>query len=270
VREPRRNGATAIILARPAGTEAPEEPDLRLIARPVLLVALVLIASSARAENPVVRFTTILGNFDVELCQEVSTLCTGAAPISVANFLAYVDAGRYPETGFIHRRGQGPPSPSPFVVQGGGYYIDDAGGSPIVTQTTTFPPIVLEEFVGLSNVRGSIAMARATAPDTATSQWFINLIDNPNLDSKQDPLVHGYAVFGMVMGDGMEVLDDIAALPIYDLGSPFSELPLKDYPGSGTAALDYLVYVTSVPEPSAALASAVAIAALAVLTRGRA
>ena len=79
MREPRRSGGTAIMLARPAGNEVPEKAAMRPITRPALLLALSLLASPARAENPVVRFMTILGSYDVELCQEVSTLCTGAA-----------------------------------------------------------------------------------------------------------------------------------------------------------------------------------------------
>jgi peptidyl-prolyl cis-trans isomerase A (cyclophilin A) len=244
---------------------------VRPILRLALLLALSLLAGPARAENPLVRFTTILGNFDVELCQEISARCPGVAPISVANFLAYVDADRYPPTSFIHRRGQGPPSGSPLVIQGGGYYISDFGGSPGVASVTQFDPIALEVGTGLSNLRGTIAMARSDSPDTATSQWFINLVDNVSLDT----FGGGYAVFGQVTDDaGMAVVDAIGALVIYNVGSVFSELPLTQDPGSAPSVIPYLVYVTNVqhfvPEPGAALSSAVALGALAVLTKRRA
>jgi len=246
----------------------PEEPALRPIARPALLLVLSLLASTAGAANPVVRFMTILGSYDVELCQELSTLCAGAAPISVANFLAYVDDDRYPATSFIHRRGGGGGS-SPLVVQGGGYWVGEQNGSPIAEHVTTFDPIALEVGVGLSNLRGAMAMARSTEPDTATSQWFINLVDNVSLDTASG----GYAVFGKVTDEpGLAVLDAIRALPRFNVGNPFTELPLKDYPGAGPA-YPYMVYVSSVgrvPEAGAALASSIALGSLAALRRRRA
>jgi peptidyl-prolyl cis-trans isomerase A (cyclophilin A) len=242
---------------------------LHSIARPALLLALSLLASPVRAENPVVRFTTTLGNYDMELCEDVSTLCTGAAPISVANFLEYVDGDLYPPTSIIHRRGQGAPSPSPLVIQGGSFYIGDPEGTPSVQSVATLAPIALEVGVGLSNLRGSIAMARGAAAASATSGWFVNVIDNVNLDTAGG----GYAVFGMVTDDaGMDVVAAIGALPIYNAGGALTELPLIDYPG-GVLAFPYMVYVSSlqrVPEPGAALASAAALGALALLKRRRA
>ncbi len=242
---------------------------LRPVAHSALLIALSLLASPVRAENPFVRFTTILGSYDVELCQEVSTRCPGVAPITVANFLAYVDGDRYPATSFIHRRGGG--GNSPLIVQGGGWWIDMDGGANTVT---AFDPIVLEEFVGLSNLRGTIAMARFGAPDSATSEWFINLVDNVSLDGNPGPpVVHGYAVFGKVTDDpGLAVLDAIRALPRYNIGGAFTELPLRDYPLSGPAA-PYMVYVSSVervPESAAMLGSAVAFGTLTTLKGRRA
>ena len=222
-----------------------------------LLIAICLLATAARAENPVVRFSTVLGNFDVELCQEISTLCPGAAPITVANFLAYVDADRYPPTSFVHRRGTG--GASPPVLQGGGYWITTTGGYRTVT---AFDPIALEVGVGLSNLRGTIAMARGSAADSATSQWFVNLANNVNLDTSGG----GYAVFGKVTGEaGMTIIDAIGAVPVYAFASPFGELPLINYPGSGTV-VPHLVTVSSVervPEPATALGIAVSFSALA-------
>ena len=222
---------------------------LRPIARPALLLALSLLASNARAENPVVRFTTILGSYDVELCAEVSALCSGVAPISVANFLAYGDGDRHPPTRFIHRRGGG--GSSPLVVQRGGRSIDMEG---FANAVTPFDPIALEVGVGLSNLRGTVAMARSTAPGSATSQWFINLVGNVT----DEP--------------GPAVVDAIRALPRFNIDSPSTEIPLEDYPLSGPAA-PFRVYVSSierVPKPAAGLGSGFAFGARSTLKLRRA
>jgi len=118
------------------------------------------------------------------------------APISVANFLAYVDKGFYDATVF-HRV-----IPT-FMIQGGGF--DTAK-----VQKKTDAPIKNESGNGLSNVRGTIAMARTSAPDSATSQFFINVVDNPNLDGA--PGRPGYAVFGKVVA-GMKAVDAIKTTP---------------------------------------------------------
>ena len=117
------------------------------------------------------------------------------APISVDNFMKYVKSGFYDSTAF-HRIVPG------FVVQGGGF--DDK-----LTQKQTNPPIKNEWQNGLKNLRGTISMARTRAPDSATSQFFLNLRDNPALDGANGP---GYAVFGKIVV-GMQVLDTLGALP---------------------------------------------------------
>lgn len=179
-----------------------------------------------------VRMTTVLGSFDIALFGQQK-------PITVANFLKYVDQGRYfiidPRTGqlassFIHRK-----VPN-FVIQGGGYL-----GTVDSTQTAIQPTLVLRDppiqnEPGISNKRGTIAMAQSGAdPNSATSQWFINLADNggppANLDIR---FMDGgpYTVFGRVVGSGMTVVDAIAAVPHYDFsgsGSAFRELPLRNY-----------------------------------------
>ena len=114
------------------------------------------------------------------------------APVSVENFLSYVSEGHYDGTVF-HRVIDG------FMIQGGGFTPDGE-------QKTTHPPIKLESQNGLKNSRGTIAMARTMIPDSATSQFFINVVDNAMLDYSQgNP---GYAVFGKVVS-GMEVVDAI-------------------------------------------------------------
>lgn len=135
--------------------------------------------------NPIVIMETSKGNIEIELYPE-------KAPITVANFLEYVDSNFYSNLIF-HRVISG------FMIQGGGF---DKNG----IQKQTKSPIKLETNKGLSNLTGTIAMARTNVPDSATSQFFINTVDNSGLDySTQDP---GYAVFGKVIS-GMDVVYEI-------------------------------------------------------------
>ena len=137
------------------------------------------------------------------------------APIAVRNFLDYVDADYYDGTVF-HRVRPG------FMIQGGGYVRDDGG---LLRGKPTRPPIVSEADNGLSNLRGTIAMARRADPDSATSQFYINLVGNQSLD-KFAELEAGYTVFGLVL-EGMEAVDAIAAVPTH-LESPFPEPAVPD------------------------------------------
>jgi cyclophilin family peptidyl-prolyl cis-trans isomerase len=156
-------------------------------------------------ENSVeVLFTTNYGNFSV-------ALDAARAPVTVANFLAYVDAGFYDGTVF-HRVLED------FVAQGGGFDINLNGRA-------TNPPIVNEALNGLHNVRGTLAMARTDEIDSATSQFFINLVDNRALDPliilTSGSTLYGYAVFGRVVS-GMEVVDLIGQVPTDADGLPDS------------------------------------------------
>ncbi|SDS78324.1 peptidylprolyl isomerase [Pseudomonas oryzae] len=138
------------------------------------------------AEAPRVLLDTTLGDIEIELNAE-------KAPISVENFLAYVDSGFYNGVQF-HRVIPG------FMIQTGGFTAD-------MQQKDTRAPIKNEADNGLHNVRGTLAMARTRDVNSATSQFFINLADNDFLDNgKRD---FGYAVFGKVVR-GMEVVDQIA------------------------------------------------------------
>ncbi len=171
-----------------------------------------------------VRITTNLGSMDV-------ALYTKATPITVANFFNYVDSGRYlitdPTNGepapiFFHRSVPG------FVIQTGGYVATIRPDDPSVllpTAVEAFDSIVNEP--GISNTRGTLGMAKfAGEPDSATSQWFINLADNSaTLDSDSG----GFTVFGRVLGNGMDVADAIAALPTFNFSSPFDTVPLINY-----------------------------------------
>lgn len=151
--------------------------------------------------NPQVEFETSLGKFIVELDPK-------AAPVSTSNFLQYVKAGYYDGTVF-HRVIDG------FMVQGGGYDQD-------MKERETRAPIKLEAQNGLKNARGTIAMARTANPNSATSQFFINVVDNQSLDYP-NPDGNGYAVFGKVI-QGMETVDKIRVVPTTSYG-PFQNIP---------------------------------------------
>jgi len=135
-----------------------------------------------------IRFETTLGNFSIELFAK-------EAPISVANFLAYIDEGFFDGTIF-HRIVPG------FVIQGGGFTEN-------MSQKTTKPAIKNEADNGLKNERGTLSMARTNDINSATSQFFVNLKDNAFLDHTRGNF--GYAVFAKVT-EGLEVIDKIAAV----------------------------------------------------------
>ena len=160
-------------------------------------------AGSAGAANPVVAVETSMGTFKVELNQD-------KAPVSVKNFLSYVEDKHYDGTIF-HRV-----IPS-FMIQGGGF-------KPGMDQKKTKDPIKNESANGLSNKRGTIAMARTGDPDSATAQFYINVTDNPNLDGAAGR--PGYAVFGKVT-EGMDVVDKIKAVETGKSG-PFADVPKDD------------------------------------------
>lgn len=163
---------------------------------PALALVAALAFGSAGAWAQKVKLATSLGDITVELDAE-------KAPKTVDNFLQYVKAGHYDATVF-HRVIDG------FMIQGGGYKQD-------LQQKPTRPPIPLESRNGLTNARGTIAMARTGIPDSATSQFFINVNDNLPLDQANSRDGHGYAVFGKVVA-GMDVVDKIKALPTQAVG----------------------------------------------------
>ncbi|OAI53298.1 hypothetical protein AYO44_16125 [Planctomycetaceae bacterium SCGC AG-212-F19] len=155
--------------------------------------------------NPIVVMTTSAGTLKVELYED-------KAPVTVKNFLAYVDEKFYDGTIF-HRV-----IPN-FMVQGGGF-------QPGMTQKTTKPTIKNESANGLQNTRGTLAMARTSVPDSATAQFFINLVDNGFLDKAQAQDGVGYCVFGKVT-EGMDVVDKIKAVPT-TTKSGHSNVPVQD------------------------------------------
>jgi cyclophilin family peptidyl-prolyl cis-trans isomerase len=163
----------------------------------MLLLALfagLLGAVPARAANPVVVMETSMGTIKIELYPD-------KAPTTVKNFLGYVDDKFYDDTIF-HRVMGKENSKDDFMIQGGGFTKDR-------TEKKTKDPIKNEAGNGLSNKRGTIAMARTDDPDSATAQFFINVKDNDFLD-KNDRSA-GYAVFGKVI-EGMDIVDKIKAV----------------------------------------------------------
>ena len=181
--------------------------------------------------SPVVRMFTVFGNIDLALYERQK-------PITVANFLRYLDEGRYFKTDpttqqqaslFFHR------SVPDFIIQSGGFIGTANPSAPNELQPTQVagrPPIQNEP--GISNKRATVAMAKVGGdPNSATSQWFINLADNSaNLDAQNG----GFTVFARVIR-GMDVADGIANVPIYDFtdrsrnppDTTFAELPLRGY-----------------------------------------
>ena len=162
-------------------------------------------AANAAPANPEVRVTTSMGSFVIELRPN-------RAPLTVANFLRYVHAGFYNNTLF-HR------VVANFVIQGGGHEAT----APYALKPTD-PPIVNESGNGLQNTRGTVGLARAAAPDTGNSQFYVNLVDNPELDPL--PTRWGYAVFGKVV-QGMSVVDRIGVVPTGAFGPFKSDAPLQ-------------------------------------------
>lgn len=138
------------------------------------------------------------------------------APITVANFKKYVSDGFYSGTLF-HR------VINNFVIQGGGY--TKVGGT-LSEKTPTYAAIALESNNGLKNVRGTIAMARTSVPASATSQFYINVVDNSSLDNTGTTQTEGYAVFGKVTV-GLDVVDAIKAVATGTTGG-FADVPVTD------------------------------------------
>jgi cyclophilin family peptidyl-prolyl cis-trans isomerase len=156
------------------------------------------LASSSAGGSPQVRVITSLGSFVIELNQE-------RAPLTVANFLKYVDQGQYTNTIF-HR------TIANFVIQGGGYDVN------YKLKAAPFK-VVNESGNGLTNARGTVGLARGTEPHAGDCQFYVNLLDNGALDPSRSRW--GYAVFGRVV-DGMDVVDRIGGQSTGARG-PFKE-----------------------------------------------
>lgn len=183
----------------------------------LLLVGLILMVQSCKedqvdlsllkdAENPVVKMETTMGDLFIELFRK-------EAPISVDNFITYSKEGFYEGTIF-HR------VINSFMVQGGGF-------TPDFEQKETHDPIKNEALNGLKNERGTLAMARTQVVDSATSQFFINVVDNDFLNyTGNSPQQFGYAVFGRVV-EGLDVVDAIKQVKTTSK-HPYDDVPVSD------------------------------------------
>ena len=176
-----------------------------LVASCLAIVATVTVLDAAAQGNPVVVIETSLGNITAELDR-------ANAPLSVENFLEYVESGHYSGTVF-HRVIEG------FMIQGGGFTAD-------MQRKPTRTPVKNEARNGLANDRGTLAMARTNAVDSATSQFFINVVDNAALNNRGiTPAEYGYAVFGRVTDENsLDVVDQIEAVATGRRG-PYNDVP---------------------------------------------
>lgn len=164
------------------------------------------VQADGTSKMPQVKLETSLGDIVVELNAE-------KAPVTVANFLSYVNDGFYNGTIFHRVIGH-------FMIQGGGFDED-------FQQKQTKAPIENEADNGLSNERGTLAMARTNDPHSATAQFFINVVDNDFLDFKgKAPSGWGYAVFGKVV-EGMDVVDKIREVKT-GMRGPHQDVPVDD------------------------------------------
>lgn len=187
--------------------------------RKLLVIGLVLLSVSCKSSdiseykskmkdpaNPVVKMETTEGDIYIELFQK-------EAPITVKNFIAYVNSDFYANTLF-HRVIKG------FVIQGGGFTSG-------MTMKKTYPAIKNEAGNGVKNTRGTLSMARTNVIDSGTSQFFINLVDNKSLDHRDNTARgYGYAVFGQVIS-GMDVVDKISDTETTRVNY-FSDVPQND------------------------------------------
>ncbi|HEX3600768.1 MAG TPA: peptidylprolyl isomerase [Lacipirellulaceae bacterium] len=193
----------------------------------LVLAAIVLVAG--RAEATIIRFVTTLGNIDFRLYDT-------ATPLHVANILSYINSDRYDGT-FIHRSAKS--GTQDFVIQGGGYKIlSSLLASPPEsgwTRTQTFGTVTNEP--GISNLRGTLALAKGSGISSGSSEWFINLNDANSFLDQPPPTSNSFTVFGRVIGNGMTVVDNIAHLGRVNASftsggttynSAFSEVPVLD------------------------------------------
>jgi len=195
-----------------------------------LVLAASFLLSMQSASATTVRVITSLGNFSIELFDDVT-------PVTVANFLNYINSGRFNGT-LIHR------SVSNFIIQGGSFSFD-ASSRKIVSVATD--AAIQNEF-NVPNTRGTVAMAKLGGdPNSATSGWFVNLADNrENLDSQNG----GFTVFGRVIGDGMMVVDSIAAQPTFTLAG-LTDFPLINYVSGAIVTSNFVNIAIAVEEEPA-------------------
>jgi peptidyl-prolyl cis-trans isomerase A (cyclophilin A) len=195
----------------------------------LVLAGLLLPFVAGAADQPTqVRVTTNMGDFVIELLPD-------RAPLTVANFLRYVKEGYYSGTLF-HR------VVANFVIQGGGHAASDLKLKP------AHDPVNNESGNGLQNKRATVGLARGESPHSGNAQFYVNLVDNPDLDPL--PTRWGYAVFGKVV-QGMDVVDRIGVTPTGASGPFKSDTPLKPVIIEKIEAIDAASQASSAPAPVA-------------------
>jgi peptidyl-prolyl cis-trans isomerase A (cyclophilin A) len=196
-----------------------------LAATPAALAETRLVAVAG--QNTMVRWLTTQGPIDLQLFDS-------AAPLTVANFLGYLNKGAYLGA-MVHRSVPG------FIIQTGGYtWVDTTVG---IKKVAAGPAVANEFSATRSNLRGTIAMAKLGGnPNSATCEWFVNLANNAaNLDEQNG----GFTVFGRVTTSGMVVADKIAALKVVDAGGVYTNLPVVNHT-SGNVGINQVVRATAV------------------------
>jgi peptidyl-prolyl cis-trans isomerase A (cyclophilin A) len=196
------------------------------------MAAAFLCAALAAQAQTMVRIQTTQGSMDMALLDS-------EAPITVANFLAYVRGGDYVNVLFHRNAWSATTPPTPFVIQTGGYNVSMATGA--FSYVTSRGAIQNEFSTTRSNIRGTVAMAKVgTDPNSATTQWFVNMNNNAFLDSQNG----GFTVFARLTAPGLTVADRIAALPDVHWNSPFEDLPLQEWIPGQNAYVTNLVLIT--------------------------
>ncbi len=190
--------------------------------------ALMSTLTVGHASATIVQFQTNLGDFDVNLYDQ-------RTPNTVANFLAYVNAGDY-DNSVIHR------SVVDFIIQGGGlaynmnWPLDEVTRNAAVGNEPVF-----------SNVTATIAMAKIGGqPDSATNQWFFNLSDNSTTGAALDTQNSGFTVFGEVMANGMDIVEQISTVPTYNLGGSLTDIPLQNFSNNADPDNTNLIIVNTI------------------------
>ncbi|MEM9415023.1 MAG: peptidylprolyl isomerase [Planctomycetota bacterium] len=207
------------------------------------------VLSSHAAHATLVQVDTPLGSFTMEMRPQ-------DAPLTVNNFLRYIADGDYNDS-FIHRSAditvEDPDNPGSFisqdfVIQGGGYtsgprgFVVEDGAFVDIFNVPTDPPVQNEP--GVSNTRGTVAMAKQSGnPNSATSQWFVNVNDNSGGPASLDTQNGGFTVFADVI-EGMDVVDAIASLSVANLGGAYSTIPILDTAAPPVLDKDEIVLTT--------------------------
>jgi cyclophilin family peptidyl-prolyl cis-trans isomerase len=218
-----------------------------------LLAGWIAVASSDARAGTLVRFTTVMGTFDAELFDDTT-------PLTVQNFLAHVAAGNYDDT-MIHRSAKATSVNRDFIIQGGGFRFDGTArdepwrypATPSCPAAPVTCPVTNEPVIpSPRNLRGTLSMAKLGGqPNSATNQWFVNL-HHGNVDIL-DAQNGGFTVFGRVLGNGMAVVDAIAALPRFPFLRDWNDAPMRNYDarqfdGLQPVDADNVVLFTSVAE----------------------